>query len=334
MTADNTVVKEEGVPETDSMSGHMLEQAEIDGLLKGANSDNFGLKALIQPSTISHERLPMLEVVFDRLIRQLATSLRHFTTDSVDISLTNMTSSRFKDYIENVSLPAMINVIKIDQWNTQALMVIDNPLIFTVVDVLLGGSGKEPSEVQSRPYTTIELTLNQEFLNVILRDLSLAFEPIEAIVFSHERTETNPMFAMIDRPNNAGIIVTVQIRMDGRGGAIEFFIPYVSIEPAREKLLQTFIGEKFGHDQIWESHLAHEVWNTTIEAEAVLDRVTMKLSDVLKWKPGSSLPLETFEGANVVVQCGDRRLYSGKIGNVRKRVAVQIEENFLVKEKQ
>ncbi len=334
MSTDKNALNQEELTTTDSMAGHVLEKEEVDDLLQGANSDGKGLRALVQTSTVSLERLPMLEVIFDRLMILLSTSLRAFTSDNVDLKVEEIKSSRFKDYLDNVKLPAMFNVILLKEWDTMALLVVDNAMIYTVVDVLLGGRREEVHDVQGRSYTTIERALNEEFIRVILKDLSQAFEPVEKVEFTFARAETNPRFAMIDRPNNAGVIVRVNLKMDDREGKFEFFFPHSSIEPVREKLLQTYIGEKFGNDKIWENHLAREVWGTTIEAEALLDQVTVKLSDVLKWKKGSSLPLETFEGANIVVKCGERSLFSGKIGNVRKRVAVQIEENFLTKEKQ
>lgn len=334
MSADNTAEKAKEGIENDQLSGRILEQAEIDGLLKNANSDHRGLKALVQTSTVTHERLPMLEVVFDRLLSLLSTSLRQFTSDNVDVSMEDLKSLRFNEFLESVKQPSMINIIKIKEWDTLALLVVDNPLVYTVVDMLLGGRREESRDLQNRPYTTIERTLNEDFVRAFLNDLSKSFDPVESIHFGFERMETNPRFASIERSNNAGILSQIKINMDGRGGIIELFLPYSSIEPAREKLLQMFVGEKFGNDKIWESHLASEVWNTTIEAEALLDQVTIKLSDVLSWKKGSFLPLETFEGANIVIQSGDCRIYSGKIGNVRKRVAVQIEENFLNKGKQ
>lgn len=333
MTADKSAVPDDGLSANNPLSDRVLEQSDVNGNLQGINSDHRGLRALIQTSSVSHERLPMLEVVFDRLLRLLSTSMRHFTSDNVDVSMTEMTSSRFQDYLNNVQLPVMINIIKVKEWNTLALLILDNALIYTIIDVLLGGRREERHEGEQRNYTTIERTLSEEFIQVFLRDLSKSFEPVEEINFAFERMETNPRFAAIERPNNAGIIVRMHIKMDDRSGGLELFLPYSSIEPAREKLLQTFAGEKFGNDTIWENHLGSEVWNTEIEVEALLDKVTIKLSDVLKWKVGSFLPLETFEGANIVVQSGECRLYSGKIGNVRKRVAVQIEENYLNKEK-
>ena len=54
-----------------------------------------------------------------------------------------------------------------------------------------------------------------------------------------------------------------------RGGRCELLLPYATLEPIRKMLLQNFMGEKFGRDSIWESHLAREIWHTDLELEAV-----------------------------------------------------------------
>jgi len=46
--------------------------------------------------------------------------------------------------------------------------------------------------------------------------------------------------------------------MEDRGGRLELLLPYATLEPVRELLLQQFMGEKFGRDSIWETHLAEE----------------------------------------------------------------------------
>ena len=41
--------------------------------------------------------------------------------------------------------------------------------------------------------------------------------------------------------------------MEDRGGRLELLLPYATLEPVRELLLQMFMGEKFGRDTIWEA---------------------------------------------------------------------------------
>ena len=59
--------------------------------------------------------------------------------------------------------------------------------------------------------------------------------------------------------------------MEDRGGRIELLLPYATLEPIRKMLLQQFMGEKFGRDNIWEGHLATELWTTQLDVRAVLD---------------------------------------------------------------
>ena len=41
--------------------------------------------------------------------------------------------------------------------------------------------------------------------------------------------------------------------MKDRGGRVELLLPYATLEPVRELLLQ-FMGERFGRDSIRETH--------------------------------------------------------------------------------
>ena len=98
--------------------------------------------------------------------------------------------------------------------------------------------------------------------------------------------ETNPRFAAISRPANAAILIELRIEMDDRGGKIEILLPYATIEPIREQLLQMFMGEKFGRDPIWEGHLATEIYSADVEIEAVLHEQDLPLSRVLSHEAG------------------------------------------------
>src|ERR1700742_5378850 len=70
----------------------ILNQEEIDSLLGfDVNSDQMqdksGVRAIINSALVSYERLPMLEIVFDRLVRLITTSLPNFTSDKAEVSL-------------------------------------------------------------------------------------------------------------------------------------------------------------------------------------------------------------------------------------------------------
>jgi len=292
-----------GSSSSDSSSGsarestRVLNQDEIDSLL-GFDDDldetdqKSGIQAILNSALVSYERLPMLEVVFDRLVRLMSTSLRNFTSDNVEVSLDNITSIRFGDYLNSIPLPAMLSVVKAEEWDNFALLTVDSSLIYSIVDVLLGGRrGTAAMRIEGRPYTTIERSLVERMVHVVLSDLSGAFEPLSPVTFRFDRIETNPRFATISRPSNAAIVARLRIDMEDRGGQMELLLPYATLEPVRELLLQSFMGEKFGRDSIWETHLAEELWMTEVELEAVLDTQSMRLGEVFGWRVKSHLDL-------------------------------------------
>src|SRR6185503_5097805 len=254
----------------------ILNQEEIDSLLgfslaDVSLNDNSGIRAIIDSAMVSYERLPMLEIVFDRLVRLMTTSLRNFTSDNVEVSLDNISSIRFGDYLNSIPLPAILSVFRAEELNNYGLLTVDSNLIYSIVDVLLGGRrGTAALRIEGRPYTTIERVLVQRMVEVVLNDARAAFEPLTAVNFNLDRLETNPRFAAIARPANAAILVKLRIDMEDRGGRTELLLPYATLEPIRKLLLQQFMGEKFGRDNIWESHLATELWTTNMEVRAVL----------------------------------------------------------------
>jgi flagellar motor switch protein FliM len=308
----------------------VLNQDEIDSLLGfggGEGDGNDGIKAIINSALVAYERLPMLEVVFDRLVRMMTTSLRNFTSDNVEVSLDQMFSVRFGDYLNSIPLPAMLSVFKADEWDNYGMMVVDSALIYSIVDVLLGGRrGTAAMRIEGRPYTTIERNLVERMIRVVSADLCTAFEPLAPVSFKFDRLETNPRFATIARPGNAAIVARLRIDMDDRGGRFEIVFPYATLEPVRELLLQMFMGEKFGRDSIWESHLATELWHTHVDLVAVLDQQFMSLDDIINLEVGTRIMLNATADAQILLRCGDVQLYQGRMGRKGSQIAVRIDK--------
>jgi flagellar motor switch protein FliM len=309
----------------------VLNQAEIDSLLgfddaPGGGGVVSGMQRIISSGLVSYERLPMLEIVFDRLVRIMSTSLRNFTSDNVEVSIDNILSLRFGDYLNSIPLPAMLAVFKAEEWDNYGLMVIDSAMIYSIVDVLLGGRrGTAAMRIEGRPYTTIERSLVERLIHVVLADLSASFDPICPVTFRFERLEVNPRFAAISRLSNAAVLGRLRIDMEDRGGRLDLLLPYATLEPVRELLLQQFMGEKFGRDSIWETHLAEELWNTSIALDVVLDEQVMALSEILALKPGDRIVLNTSAGAPVQIRCGAVPLFRASVGRRKNNVAVRIE---------
>ena len=332
-TNDENIPNAENGTDTQISDSKILNQEEIDSLLGYSNEEESftaqrtGVRAILNANSTSFERLPMLEIVFDRLIRLMATSLRNFTQDNVEVSLDSIESMRFGEYVDSLPLPTLLTVFKAEEWDNYGLMSLDSSLIYSIVDVLLGGRrGTAAMRLEGRPYTTIELNIVKDMMQLILSDLSTSFDPITSVNFIYDRMETNPRFATISRVSNAVIVAHLRIDMEDRGGKIDLMIPYATLEPIREVLLQMFMGERFGRDAIWENHLMEQLWETDVELKAVLKEKMIKLGEIAKWQVGSFLDLDMQSSDDLSLICGDVPLMKGSMGRKKDRIVIRIKE--------
>jgi flagellar motor switch protein FliM len=333
--ADDGAWKPSAQAALDIGSDRLLNQEEVDGLL-GFSLDEAGLdgaggiRAIVDSSIVSYERLPMLEIVFDRLVRLLTVSLRNFFSDNVEVSLDGITSVRFGDYVSSIPLPAVLSVFKAEEWDNNGLLFIDSNLIYLIIDVLLGGKrGVNSVRMDGRPYTTIEINLVRRMLDVVLQDAAEAFSPLSPVTFTMDRIETNPRFASITRPANAAILIELRIDMEGRGGIIEILLPYATIEPIRELLLQSFMGEKLGRDPTWEGHLATEVFSASVDLDAILHELQMPLRNIVNLKKGDTILFDIKADPIVQIRCGDQPVTQGRMGRLGESIAVQVLEPLI-----
>jgi flagellar motor switch protein FliM len=86
-----------------------------------------------------------------------------------------------------------------------------------------------------------------------------------------------------------------------------------------------FMGEKFGRDSIWETHLAEEMWITEVDLEAVLDTQIMPLSRALSLKVGSKLLLNAGPESPIILRCGDQPMLIGKMGRKGNHIAIRVD---------
>jgi len=312
----------------------ILNQDEIDTLLgfdtkKDSNAPAEkadGIFAILDKSTTAYEKLPMMEVVFDRLVRQLSTALRNFTSENVDVSLDSMVSIRFEDYLNSIPLPALLVVFRAVEWENYGIVMVDSSQIYSMVDILLGGrKSNRPVRVEGRPYTTIEQNIIKHMVDIVLAETSAAFTPLSPITLHFDRLETNPRFATITRPTNPAMLVRLRVdMMEDRGGMIELLFPHTTLEPIRDLLLQMFMGENFGQDLVWEKHFGKELQNTAVEIEAIFDEKMVTLKDVMAFEVGTTLLLDCTQDDPVTMRCGGIPVTTASLGRVGDVVAVSL----------
>ncbi len=308
-----------------------LSQDEIDNLLgfsaAPVEEKKTGIEAMLDKALLSYERLPMLEVVFDRFVRMLSTSLRNFTSDNVDVDIHSITSLRFGDYVNSIPMPAILTVFKALEWENFGIITFNGSIVYSMVDVLFGGRKlNKPIRIEGRPYTSIEQGVVKQISDLLLVDMGASFDPLSPATFQFERMETNPRFATIAHPSDTVILLQLRVDMEEKGGNIEVMFPLVTLEPIKKLLSQSFMGEQFGKDSIWEMHLGKEINNTSVEIEAILGTKKTLMKHIMTMKVGDTVVLDNEIEDDISLKCQEIEVFRGKVGCVGEDVAIAISE--------
>lgn len=319
------MTKEENQKDIDKKDNKSKSDPVFSDNVKFEESNNRGIRAILQSSSSNYERLPMLDIVYDRLVRMVATSFRSMTQNNVEVSLEGITSVKLQEYLDSLEVPSVISIFKAEEWDGYGMTSIDSNLVYSMVDILLGGDSDSVSnKVQNRAFTTIELNLIKTLVELTLNDLSMAFDPVTAVNFSYDRLETNPKFAAITRFSNPVIIARLRVDMEGQGGVMDVVIPYVTLDPVKEYLQQLFIGERYGRDTAWENYFATKIYNTEIELKTVIKEKNVSLVDVSRWEKGSFLDLDMSPEDDVKVLCSEKAIFDGTMGRKGNNIVVKI----------
>jgi flagellar motor switch protein FliM len=307
-----------------------LSQDEIDNLLGFSavaveEVGKTGIEAMLDRALQSYERLPMLEVVFDRFVRMLSTSLRNFTSDNVDVDIHSITSLRFGDYVNSIPMPAILSVFKVVEWENFGIITYNGSIVYSMVDVLFGGrKSNKPIRIEGRPYTPIEQGIVRQITDLVLLDMGSAFDPLSPSTFQFDRIETNPRFATISHPSDTVILLQLRVDMEERGGNIEVMLPMTTLEPIKKLLSQAFMGEQFGKDSIWETYLGKEVFHTDLDVEAILAKKKIPMRNLMNLQVGTTIVFDTAPDDDITLTCQGITILKGNIGCVEDNVAVLV----------
>jgi flagellar motor switch protein FliM len=114
------------------------------------------------------------------------------------------------------------------------------------------------------------------------------------------------------------------VDIDGRGGRFSFVLPYATLEPVRDKLVQRFMGETLGQESIWPSHMREQMLATPVDIEVILGCTDLTLNKVQSLEVGQTVPFLTQPDQPMILQCGGIELGLAHAGQRRRHVAVSL----------
>lgn len=315
----------------------ILSQEEVDALLRGISDgqietekpetrDPSGVMVydLTNQDRIIRGRMPALEMANERFARTFRTSLSALLRKVVGVSCISVDTLKFGEFMKTLPLPTSLHLFRMDPLRGNAFVVIESKLIFALVDILCGGTGKDPYRVEGREFTAIENRLIKKVVLTALADMERAWQALIAVNFTYQRSEINPQFAQVVPPADVVVVVSFEVEMEFSSGILSLCIPYATLEPIREKLECGLLSEQKETDREWSRRIFQALNEARVDAVVELGRTQVKTRKVMELKKGDVIVLDNSSADPLDMFVEGILKFKAHPGTYKGNMAVQI----------
>jgi flagellar motor switch protein FliM len=253
--------------------------------------------------------VPNLDIIYDSFIRYNRISMSNRLRKIVEFRKVGSRAYKFDDFLQTLPSPVCMAIYKIDPLKGAAIIAMDSPLVFTVVDSILGGTGKPKIPEDNRIFTSIELRLMEKIVKDALLDMEKAWAPLQPTRMSLLKMEMNPRMVSIVPPEYQVITMALEIQIEAITGSMVIAVPYMTIDPIRDKLKSGMQFDMMAVDPKWSYRLSSELVEAPLEVSVEMGNANISLAELLSLAPGDTIMLDDKPSQNELLV---------KVGGVEK----------------
>lgn len=286
------------------MNQQILSQDEVDALLQGITGESQKLEQeeeqvggireynLASQERIVRGRMPTMEIINERFARNIRVGLFNFIRKSPEVAIGGIKVQKYSAFLREIVVPTNFNIVSVKPLRGSGLIVCDPTLVFAVIDSLFGGIGKFHARIEGRDFSPTEQRVITRIVEVILTEYHKAWKGIYPLELEYQRSEMQPQFANIATPSEIVVSTSFTLEIGETSGTIYFCIPYSTLEPIRDVLYSTTVGDSSEPDRRWINLLKTQIQSAEVDLVAELGTAPATVEQLLAFKPGDFIELD------------------------------------------
>ena len=324
---------------------NILSQEEVDALLRGISGGDIETEKdeyqepggittydLTSQDRIIRGRMPTLEMTNEKYARTFRTTLSSILRKVITVTAVSADMIKFGEFLKTLPVPTSLHLFRMDPMRGNAIFVVESKIIFTLVDIIFGGTGTEAFKIEGREFTAIENNLIKKIVLNALVDLEKCWKPLIDLTVTYQRAEINPQFVQIVPPTDVVVVMNFEVEVEYTTGVISICIPYAMLEPIKEKLSAGFQSEQLEVDKGWSSRFKTGLMRSYVEMMVELGRVSILGRDIVNLKIGDVIQLDHYASDPLDIYVEGIPKYKGYPGIYKGNQAMQISQIVTGKE--
>ena len=278
-----------------------------------------------RPDRIAKDQLRAIHLLHENFARSLASSLSAYLRAYVAVNLVSVEQLSFMEFTQCLPSPTSMIVLGMKPFDGNAVLEINPSLVFPILEMLLGGSGKMAIRM-TREITEIEQSILDGLLRIILQDLRTSWQAVTALEFSIESHETEPQLLQILAPNEAVVAISLEVRIGETAGMMNIGIPSIIIKMLRQKFDQQWSVRKTRATEEEHSRVMRLIRPALFQLDARLQGPTLSVSTLLDLREGDVLEFDYPVGRPVDVLVNGKLKYRGEVVTAGRKRAFEVQQ--------
>ena len=304
-----------------------LTQQEIDAVFSGQDKKRETPAVLFdfrRPDRIPKSQVRAIHLLHDTFVRNLVSSLSAYLRSYLTVNLVSVEQLSYAEFLDGLPSPTFMVSLGLKPYDGNGVLELNPSLVFPILEMLLGGTGK--STAMERDITEIEQKLLDGLVRIILHDLREAWKGVTAVDFTMESIETEPQLLHILAPNEAVVVVGVEVRIGEAGGMMNIAMPSIVIKMMRQKFDQQWSLRKTHASTAEQARILRLLRDSALTLESRLEGPTLTVEDLLGMEEGHVLVFDYPVGRPLELLVNGTRKYRGQVVRIGKKRACVIEE--------
>jgi len=281
-----------------------------------------------RPVKLAPDQQRRVERAHETFCRTASTRMSAELRSPIEFEVINIEQLTWSAALGDVPQPSMFGVLATKPADTAVLLAMETPLIYRLIERLIGGSGQ--TQAQERPLTEIEIALARRVWVSLLEQLSVVWGELFGLRLELVALESQVANVELAPPSEPTIVITIEVRGPHASSTVSVLVPYRAIAGVADRLAGQFadLGEAPHADEAVGQAVRTAVGTVEVEVRAEVGSVELTIADVLALAPGDVLKLGTPASAGVYLCAGDVRLHRARPGKSGSQRAVEIVERL------
>jgi len=282
-----------------------------------------------RPERVGKEQMRALQTLHEGFGRNFSASLSALLRSIVEVKLTSVDQLTYSEFVFSLENPTCFNLLKAEPLEGNLILDISPSILYPIIDRLLGG-GREPTQVQRRPLTEIELRLVSRITTLFLDEMRRAWDNVLPLSMEVVRVESNPHLVQIVPPNEVVVLIGFELTLGDVRGMMNLCIPYNSIERISNKLAaNSWASYGRGADSPENrQRLQSSLEGATVQLAVELADTKVTARDLIGLRVGDVITTEKDIHRTADVYVEGVLKYRARIGALKGHKAIRIEEVF------